>query len=77
MTSEQIENAVNEIIQGMNKEDYEHESINWGDLKVNDICSIHVVTIDEADPCSRDFCSAIENQFLCKYGFAIQVNTEW
>ena len=77
MTNEEIKNAVDEIIESLDKKDYEHEAINWADLKVNEVQQKAIVTIDEASPDSYSLIQDIEDIFFNKYGIDIKVITEW
>ena len=77
MTDKEIKNAVDDIINNLDKKDFEHEAINWTDLKVNEVSREITVCIDEAAPECRSFRNAIEEIFYQKYGIAITVITEW
>lgn len=77
MTNEEIKNAVDEIIDNLDKKDYEDEAINWADLKVNEVEQKTLVTIDEASPDAYSLAQKIEEIFFNKYGIDIEVITEW
>jgi len=88
MTGVEIAKGVNEIIRGIDKDDFRHAAINWGDLKCNsiEVCqevypqvtfSYKKVIIDEADPQNGKFCIYIRSEFKKRFHEDIMVVTEW
>lgn len=86
MTGRQIQLAVNEILHGLNHEDFIGDSINWFDLRcvdvygrislINDDVELHAL-IEEAAPEAVKLQLEIQKQMLIKHYVTIWVETEW
>jgi hypothetical protein len=89
VTGKEIADAVDAIIDTLDPKDFPtREAINWGDLGVVLVSKVEIiypeeepsgfeVLIEEADPSSIRFCAEIADIFLYRYGFRIDVRTEW
>jgi hypothetical protein len=87
MTGKQIQDAVNEIIDGLKRDDFPNTCVNWGDLhcravsKITDMIDggeIIQVLIEEADPIVNNrFERHIAAEFERKTGTEITVRCEW
>lgn len=87
MTGKEIYKAVDEIINSFKQEDFSNCAINWADIGAKEVKKVEVlypypetnieVLVEEASPDNYEFCKTIQDKFAQKYGFAIQVNTEW
>jgi len=93
MTGLEIKNAVDEIINEFDPEDFD-DAINWGDLACVEVLWVFPlypeeehynpgeryyteVLIEEAEPLAMALAETVMDEFYDKYGFMIYVRTEW
>jgi hypothetical protein len=89
MTGQEIADAVNKILKeaATHKKDFESDSINWGDLKCNEVREVTTIypyeevsreiVIDEASPDSFHLPWYVHEQLKNLYDLDCAVRTEW
>jgi len=89
MTGQEIADAVNSILKeaSLYKEDFSMDSINWGDLKCNEVREVSTIypeedksieiIIDEASPDAYHLCEFVYDKLSERYGIEVYVRTEW
>ena len=79
-TTADIKVFVDEFLNGLSQEDFEHEAINWGDLKCIDVViqpQEIAVWIEECSPDCVDLSIAVQDAVMAEFERDTIVHCEW